>query len=78
MISFPPVDCHELFTGGLSNPSRNVLDFNDWRNLQSLFDAAKAAGIFIVLRPGRCDILFPFAFYSINLNRTLCMICLNN
>ncbi|KAF8572638.1 glycoside hydrolase family 35 protein, partial [Ramaria rubella] len=37
---------------GLSNPAPGVLDFNDWRNLQPLFDAAKAAGIFIVLRPG--------------------------
>lgn len=37
---------------GLSNPSQGVLDFDDWRNLQSLFDAAKAAGLFIVLRPG--------------------------
>jgi len=37
---------------GLSNPSRGVVDFNDWRDLQSLFDAAKAAGLFIVLRPG--------------------------
>ena len=39
--------------GGLLNPAPGVLDFNDWRDLQSLFDAAKAAGIFIVLRPGK-------------------------
>ncbi|KAF8580355.1 glycoside hydrolase family 35 protein [Ramaria rubella] len=44
--------CHSLQLGGLSNPAPGVLDFNDWRNLQPLFDAAKAAGIFIVLRPG--------------------------
>ncbi|KAF8523825.1 glycoside hydrolase superfamily [Gautieria morchelliformis] len=37
---------------GLSNPAPGVLDFNDWRDLQPLFDAAKEAGIFIVLRPG--------------------------
>ncbi|KZS93201.1 glycoside hydrolase family 35 protein [Sistotremastrum niveocremeum HHB9708] len=37
---------------GLSNPSKGVIDFDDWRDLQSLFDAAKAAGLFIVLRPG--------------------------
>ena len=38
---------------GATNPSRGVLDFNDWRALQPIFDAAKLAGIFIVLRPGR-------------------------
>ncbi|KAJ4470950.1 glycoside hydrolase family 35 protein [Lentinula aciculospora] len=34
------------------NPSRGVVDFNDWRALQPLFDAAKEAGIWITLRPG--------------------------
>ena len=38
--------------GGLTNPAPGVLDFNDWRALQPMFDAAKLAGIFIVLRPG--------------------------
>ncbi|KAH8078388.1 glycoside hydrolase superfamily [Cristinia sonorae] len=37
---------------GLSNPAPGVIDFNDWRALQPIFDAAKLAGIFIVLRPG--------------------------
>ncbi|CDO72277.1 Glycoside Hydrolase Family 35 protein [Trametes cinnabarina] len=37
---------------GLTNPAPGVIDFNDWRALQSIFDAAKLAGIFIVLRPG--------------------------
>ncbi|KIJ53974.1 glycoside hydrolase family 35 protein [Sphaerobolus stellatus SS14] len=37
---------------GLANPSRGVVDFDHWRDLQSLFDAAKAAGLFIVFRPG--------------------------
>ena len=38
---------------GVTNPSRGVLDFNDWRALQPIFDAAKLAGIFVVLRPGK-------------------------
>ncbi|KAJ7648397.1 glycoside hydrolase family 35 protein [Mycena polygramma] len=37
---------------GLINPSRGVVDFDSFRALQPLFDAAKAAGIWIVLRPG--------------------------
>ncbi|OSC98180.1 glycoside hydrolase family 35 protein [Trametes coccinea BRFM310] len=37
---------------GLTNPAPGVFDFNDWRALQPLFDAAKLAGIFVVLRPG--------------------------
>ncbi|TFK90371.1 glycoside hydrolase family 35 protein [Polyporus arcularius HHB13444] len=37
---------------GLTNPAPGVLDFNDWRALQPIYDAAKLAGIFIVLRPG--------------------------
>ncbi|KAI0930973.1 hypothetical protein AcV7_005008 [Taiwanofungus camphoratus] len=36
----------------LTNPAPGVLDFNEWRALQPIFDAAKLAGIFIVLRPG--------------------------
>ncbi|CCM06152.1 uncharacterized protein FIBRA_09625 [Fibroporia radiculosa] len=36
----------------LTNPAPGVLDFNDWRALQPIFDAAKLAGIFITLRPG--------------------------
>lgn len=37
---------------GLINPSPGVVDFNGFRALQPLFDAAKNAGIWIVLRPG--------------------------
>ncbi|KAJ3543307.1 hypothetical protein NM688_g5870 [Phlebia brevispora] len=37
---------------GLTNPAPDVLDFNDWRALQPIYDAAKQAGIFVVLRPG--------------------------
>lgn len=38
--------------GGLTNPAPGVLDFDDWRALQPMFDAAKQAGLFIVFRPG--------------------------
>ncbi|KAI0684047.1 glycoside hydrolase superfamily [Cytidiella melzeri] len=38
---------------GLTNPAPGVIDFNDWRALQPMFDAAKQAGIWIVLRPGQ-------------------------
>lgn len=38
---------------GSINPNSNDVDFNDWRALQPLYDAAKAAGIFVVLRPGK-------------------------
>ncbi|KAF4577239.1 hypothetical protein EYR36_005226 [Pleurotus pulmonarius] len=37
---------------GLINPSPGVVDFDGFRALQPLFDAARDAGIFIVLRPG--------------------------
>ncbi|KDQ25709.1 glycoside hydrolase family 35 protein [Pleurotus ostreatus PC15] len=37
---------------GLINPSPGVVDFGGFRALQPLFDAAKDAGIFVVLRPG--------------------------
>jgi len=37
---------------GLINPSRGVVDFGGFRALQPLFDAAKEAGIWIVVRPG--------------------------
>ena len=39
-------------TVGVTNPSPGVLDFNDWRAFQPIFDAAKLAGIFVVLRAG--------------------------
>ena len=39
---------------GATNPSRGVVDFNDWRALQPIFDAAKLAGLFVTLRPGKC------------------------
>ncbi|KIY66929.1 glycoside hydrolase family 35 protein [Cylindrobasidium torrendii FP15055 ss-10] len=34
------------------NPSRGVLDFDDWRALAPFYEACKAAGIWVVLRPG--------------------------
>ncbi|KAI0040947.1 glycoside hydrolase family 35 protein [Auriscalpium vulgare] len=37
---------------GLINPSPGVIDFDSFRALQPLFDAASAAGIWVVLRPG--------------------------
>jgi hypothetical protein len=37
---------------GLINPAPGVVDFGSFRALQPLYDAAKAAGIWIVLRPG--------------------------
>ncbi|TCD66865.1 hypothetical protein EIP91_000819 [Steccherinum ochraceum] len=37
---------------GLTNPAPGVVDFDDWRSLEAIYDAAKLAGIFIVLRPG--------------------------
>lgn len=37
---------------GVSNPAPGDLDFDDWRNLQILFDAAKSAGLFVIFRPG--------------------------
>ncbi|KAJ3503067.1 hypothetical protein NLJ89_g8601 [Agrocybe chaxingu] len=37
---------------GLINPAPGVVDFGGFRALQPLFDAAKAAGIWVVLRPG--------------------------
>ncbi|KAJ3813869.1 glycoside hydrolase family 35 protein [Lentinula aff. lateritia] len=39
------------------NPSRGVVDFDDWRALQPLFDAAKEAGIWITLRPGPVSLM---------------------
>ncbi|KAH9948330.1 glycoside hydrolase superfamily [Amylocystis lapponica] len=36
----------------LSNPAPGVLDFDEWRELQPVLDAAKLAGIWIILRPG--------------------------
>lgn len=38
---------------GLINPAPGVVDFDGFRALQPLFDAAKEAGIWIVLRPGK-------------------------
>lgn len=37
---------------GIINPSRGVLDFDDWRALRPFYEAATAAGIWVVLRPG--------------------------
>jgi len=37
---------------GLLNPAPGVVDFDSFRALQPLFDAALAAGVWVVLRPG--------------------------
>jgi len=37
---------------GLLNPAPGVVDFNSFRALQPLFDAALTAGVWVVLRPG--------------------------
>jgi len=37
---------------GLSNPAPGVIDFDSFRALQPLFDAARTAGVWIILRPG--------------------------
>ncbi|KAG6888527.1 hypothetical protein C0995_007639 [Termitomyces sp. Mi166 len=44
---------------GLINPAPGVVDFDSFRALQPLYDAARAAGIWIVLRPGT----LPFSHY---------------
>jgi beta-galactosidase GanA len=41
---------------GLINPAPGVVDFDSFRALQPLYDAAKAAGIWVVLRPGKSTI----------------------
>ena len=37
---------------GLLNPAPGIIDFDGFRALQPLFDAAIAAGVWVVLRPG--------------------------
>ena len=37
---------------GAINPAPGVIDFNGYRAVEPLYEAAKAAGIWIVLRPG--------------------------
>ena len=49
---FAPYEALIWRSGGLTHPAPGVLDFNDWRALQPIYDAAKVAGIFVVLRPG--------------------------
>lgn len=41
-----------LYRTGQINPSPGVIDFDSFRALQPLYDAAREAGIWIVLRPG--------------------------
>jgi len=36
----------------LINPSPGVVDFNDYRALEPLYEAAKQTGIWVVFRPG--------------------------
>ncbi|KAG9075203.1 hypothetical protein FS749_013151 [Ceratobasidium sp. UAMH 11750] len=37
---------------GTISPSRNVIDLDGYRDLKPVFEAAKAAGIFLIYRPG--------------------------
>ncbi|KAF9524253.1 glycoside hydrolase family 35 protein [Crepidotus variabilis] len=37
---------------GLLNPTPGVIDMDGYRSLQPLFDAAKATGVWVILRPG--------------------------
>ena len=52
---------------GLINPAPGVVDFGGFRALQPLYDAAKAAGIWIVLRPG--DFILFFGMCSVMLTQ---------
>ena len=49
-----------VVVGGLTNPAPGVFDFEDWRALQTIFDAAKQTGIFVVLRPGASHSFYRF------------------
>lgn len=49
---------------GLINPAPGVVDFGGFRALQPLYDAAKKAGIWIVLRPGDFFLLW----FSVNVD----------
>jgi beta-galactosidase GanA len=37
---------------GLLNPSKGVVDFDEWRALQPFYEMARKAGLWVVLRPG--------------------------
>ena len=37
---------------GLLNPAPGVVDLDDWRALKPFYEAASAAGLWVVLRPG--------------------------
>ncbi len=43
----------DVLSVGLTNPSRRVIDFDNWRALKPVYEAASEAGIFVVLRPGK-------------------------
>ena len=51
---------------GLINPAPGVIDFGGFRALQPLYDAAKAAGIWIVLRPGDFFFFFLVVFNNVD------------
>jgi beta-galactosidase GanA len=42
----------------LINPSPGVIDFNDYRALEPLYEAAKQTGVWTVLRPGMGSLEF--------------------
>jgi len=52
---------------GLTNPAPGVVDFNGFRALQPLYDAAREAGVWVVLRPGKCLAHSPPSFDSQNI-----------
>jgi len=47
---------------GLTNPAPGVVDFDGFRALQPLYDAAREAGVWVVLRPGKCVDHSPIKF----------------
>ena len=66
-----------ILSVGVTNPSPEVLDFNHWRSLQPIYDAARLAGIFVVLRAGELASLLPPAGIYADASpprRTLCTV----
>lgn len=41
-----------LYYRGVISPSRDVIDMDGYRDVKPVFEAAKAAGIFLIYRPG--------------------------
>ena len=62
---------------GLTNPSRGVVDFDDWRALKPVYEAASEAGIFVVLRPGERTLPLPISVADGARDRSLCKHMMN-